>query len=780
MFRDGPRPRRLGHAMGWFVCMAVWLAAATGAGTVDELVEDSPVVKREGSSPSPTVEQGVEEVKQERRALDETVWSMEVLAQRYEESFVKLWDDLRAAENKYSVFRDFKFDQLTLPSRSGTESHEMGIGTMLFEGERRTLTMADFDQFLTRIEGMGYVIDHTEWHHGEFGRDADGQARSTVSITMHVQKPSRMQRFIVRGSLRVEWSENQDPNGNTIPARIDVTDLTFTGRNGPPIFREVMVESFPGSGFILTYDLNRDGRSEVIIPQGNYLYWNRPSQVFEKDVFLDYPMGSIKAGVFADFTGDGIADFMGARKGTRGALLLFEGNEQGRFPDYPKTVLGEDAQLNEAIAFATGDIDADGDVDLWVAQYKDPYIGGQMPTPYYDANDGFPGYLLVNQGNGEFIDATEPAGLAGKRHRRSFGSSFADLDEDGDLDLLVVSDFAGIDVHYNDGAGHFSDVTAQVVGEVSNFGMSHTYGDYNLDGKLDFYVIGMSSTTARRLDYMNVGRAEFPEYQQMRRRMGYGNRMYCGADRKGVFEQPAFNDQVARTGWSWGSTSFDFDNDGDLDIYIANGHNSNQSAKDYCTTFWTHDIYAGCSLDDPALGEFFAKNYMAVRKEGVSWNPYETNHLFLNEGGEHFINVAYLLGAGHVYDSRNVISDDFDLDGRPDLLFMGRRWDQKKGNLYFLSNVNPEAKHWVGVRLQEEPGNSPMGATVTVTYPGGTQKARFVTGDSFKSQHALLKHFGLGDHDKIDSIEVRWLGGAVKKLENPEIDRYYTISSTEG
>mgnify|MGYP003336824970 CR=1 FL=1 len=73
-------------------------------------------------------------------------------------------------------------------------------------------------------------------------------------------------------------------------------------------------------------------------------------------------------------------------------------------------------------------------------QYKLPYVAGQMPTPYYDANDGFPGYLLRNDGHGNFTDATAASGLASKRFRRSYSASFVDLDEDGDVDLVVVSD----------------------------------------------------------------------------------------------------------------------------------------------------------------------------------------------------------------------------------------------------------------------------------------------------------------------------------------------------
>ena len=71
---------------------------------------------------------------------------------------------------------------------------------------------------------------------------------------------------------------------------------------------------------------------------------------------------------------------------------------------------------------------------MLVAQYLPPYAHGQMPTPYYDANDGPPLYLLRNRGDGHFDDVTAGSGLEAKRGRRVFAASLVDLDEDGHLD----------------------------------------------------------------------------------------------------------------------------------------------------------------------------------------------------------------------------------------------------------------------------------------------------------------------------------------------------------
>ncbi len=91
---------------------------------------------------------------------------------------------------------------------------------------------------------------------------------------------------------------------------------------------------------------------------------------------------------------------------------------------------------------------------------------------------------------------------------------------------MIFSDFAGIDVYENDGAGYFEDVTTDWVGESRLFGMSATFGDYNLDGRLDFFASGMASTTARRLELMKAGRRDRADIHLWRSRMGYGNRMY--------------------------------------------------------------------------------------------------------------------------------------------------------------------------------------------------------------------------------------------------------------
>ena len=155
----------------------------------------------------------------------------------------------------------------------------------------------------------------------------------------------------------------------------------------------------------------------------------------------------------------------------------------------------------------------------------------------------------------------------------------------------------------------------------------------------------------------------------------------------------------------------------------------------------------------------------------------------MNQSGEDFVNVAFIMNVALGEDSRNVISDDFNGDGRPDLLVTSthREWtpDREYNTLRLLINRWPIQNNWIGVRLQIEAGGpSTIGAVIRVRTDSSEQLAHIVTGDSFRSQHAPMKHFGLGSNTAVDSIEVRWPDGTKEVLKNPAINTYHAIGSS--
>ncbi|HEY5658766.1 MAG TPA: CRTAC1 family protein [Myxococcota bacterium] len=727
--------------------------------------------------------------KTRRAERDATIWADEVLGREYERTLISLWDGLLQARRgrdharKVEVLASIAFESLTLGTPQRTETLDHGIEIFEFAPPKRTLGPEAWGALVRKLAGDGYRLVQSEWYHTRFSPPSeDAPARSRVAMVLHVIDTAGQRRFIVEGELGVEWSARRDARGDFVPARIDAGELRMLVRAGAPAFRRVLSVEQPIQDKlspihpVLLYDLDKDGLLDAVLVRASRVLRNRGGGSFQNEPLLDDPFALMETaltetGVIADLNGDSNPDLLSTR--ARGDLVLFLGDARGRFPDEPKVTRFEQPLRGPSV-LSVGDIDGDRDLDVWLAQYKPPYLGGQMPTPYYDANDGHPAYLLLNDGAGNFTDATEAAGLAERRFRRTYASSFFDLDGDGDLDLLVVSDFAGIDLYHNDGSGHFTDANRTVRGDRHLFGMSASFADYDLDGNLDFFVAGMASPTAQRIHALGLGREDHPEVQAMRLSMAFGNRMYLGGN--GGWREPEFSDQIARTGWTWGTTAFDFDNDGDPDLFAANGHVSGESARDYYHNFWCHDVYDGTSEPNEALGVLFTEKMRGLAMGVESWDGHQKNHLLMNRAGKGFVNVAFLMGVADEFDSRSAVSGDLDLDGRVDLVVVEDRATQgQKLHIYRNQLETPNA--WIGVRLQEEGGGvSPVGASVVVRTAQRAQEKRIITGDTIMGQHGNTLHFGLGEETRVESIEVRWPDGATRVLRKPEAGHYHSVA----
>jgi hypothetical protein len=733
----------------------------------------------------------------ERKRLDQTVWAPEVEAQRYEAAFVKFWDRERSARNneKFTVFAEFPLrGKISFGTPSITETLEAGISLTSFQSEPSlTFNSTEWGEFVRSIQDSGVAIIQTEWHHSRFVPPTESSPpSSTIAFTIHAAREATHTRFAVKGDLQVIWVAAEEDGTPVEPVAdsIAVKGLTLQERSDKGRFnefksikhdRDESISAFP----LLVYDLDNDGLSDIIIPRWNCVYRNLGerrfwrSRLFETPVPTPVPIS--ETGVISDFNGDGNADLIIV--GTDGSPYFCAGTRKGKFPDEP--IVCADIKFNMPTATTAGDIDGDGDLDLWMTQYKLSFKDGQMPTPFYDANDGYPSFLLINDGTGKFTDATEDSGLSPLRNRRSYSASFIDLDADGDLDLINVSDYAGLDIYRNTGRGDFELATDSFVDDRHFFGMGHTFGDYNQDGLLDIYVIGMSSTTARRLDQLDLGRENRPDVHRMRAAMGYGNRLYYGTSEGKFREDPVVAAAVARTGWSWGATSFDFDLDGDQDIYVANGHRSGKSCEDYCSTFWRHDIYTGDSVAKPEILEVFNVTLGDLNRDQISWNGYEKNVLFLNQQDkpEPFINSSFMFGGALAFDARSVVSDDFDADGRPDLAIVDSAWNGRgfASTYHILGNDidTGRPRNWFSVRLRESPGPgfSPNGAKVVITDDQHRVQTRWiVTGDSFVCQHAPVAHFGLGSATQVKSLAVTWPNGPTVEYDaGPAVNTSLTL-----
>ncbi|MCA9211991.1 MAG: ASPIC/UnbV domain-containing protein, partial [Planctomycetales bacterium] len=228
------------------------------------------------------------------------------------------------------------------------------------------------------------------------------------------------------------------------------------------------------------------------------------------------------------------------------------------------------------------------------------------------------------------------------------------------------------------------------------------------------------------------------------------------------------------------TTACDFDLDGDTDIYVANGFRSGDSCQDYCTTYWTHDIYTGTSNASKDLALFFADSMRELNSRAISWNGYEHNSFLLNLGEHGFVNVSHLFAVGFEYDSRAVVGADLDRDGRVDLLvaeylFDGRGFEL---SLHVYRNNLPISNNWLGVDLANL-NHRPIGAKVTVTTNAGDHVRHYVTGDSFLSQHPATLHFGLSN-SQAESVQIRWPNGDVDQFDEIPQNGFLRTSDDSG
>ena len=735
---------------------------------------------------------GVENLFKERSELNQTVWKQEIQAQEHEEAFIRLWDSLRPAENAYPILKDFPFKTIRWGEIVDRKTLEHGIHVGKMQGLEKLVTHEQWVAWLTELEKAGIVLEQSEWHHKRFDVNEDGSKESTVSFALHVVGEKSNARYTLDGLLRVYWEEEKGDRGYHEPNKIDVVKLDVQSRVGQSLFTRMGTFDIPPGdrGPALFYDLNKDGHSEIVLPSANKIAWHT-GKGFDMQDLGKGPIKGAKAALIGDFDRDGYVDLMiegyvhlsEIGPSTKG-VFLFKGDSSGAISDQPLQVEISSSLFNTPgeTTMTSGDIDGDGDLDLLIGQYKEPYLEGHFPTPFYDSKDGYPMYLLINDGSGlAFSDETEARGITDKRYRRVFSASFVDYDDDLDLDLIVVSDFAGVDLYRNDGDGRFEDVTDEAFENRFLFGMAHSIADFNYDGILDFYTIGMSSTTASRLEYMGAAREDFQDRTDKRVPMTYGNRLYYG-NGDGTFHQPKASDAVARTGWSWGVVTVDFDNDGDLEFYVANGHDSRETCRDYCPSFWTDDIYRGTSKDNPLLKDYFTQKIEEKADKGISYNGFEHCFLFTPMDDGKIRNISWLGDVAIERDSRLVIAADVNGDGKLDLIVDSNapNWDAMRDptELTVYANTFPSSYNWIAVTVDYGPGQPFVeGAKVVVTGGGRKHTASLANGDSFETQHSNTRHFGLGKIEQIDSIEVTWIDGSKKRIENPDINKVHLVSA---
>ena len=140
---------------------------------------------------------------EERQKLNATVWSDEVMAQKFEEPFIDLWDRIRASEDKIGELTRFAFEDLTLGMPSEATPHDHHIEAFRCDNGTMTFTPEQWTSWLKDWQDSGLRMIQAEFHHSRFQPD-DESPHSDVSFLLDLVNESEETYYNIRGKLEVD------------------------------------------------------------------------------------------------------------------------------------------------------------------------------------------------------------------------------------------------------------------------------------------------------------------------------------------------------------------------------------------------------------------------------------------------------------------------------------------------------------------------------------------------------------------------------------------------
>jgi hypothetical protein len=484
--------------------------------------------------------------------------------------------------------------------------------------------------------------------------------------------------------------------------------------------------------------------------------------------------------------------------------VSFMGYSQILFTDVTTTAgVSFNSDIVESVAW--GDYDNDGDQDLLLST---------------DTQNR----LMRNDGGDVFTDVSNTVNLIESFHNT--GCVFADFDNDGNLDIYIVSLNGDIDedlLYRNTGAtGGFSfqRVLSSASGIAASGGRNRGMAvlDYNRDGLLDVWV---NSSVKDKL-YRNNGNFSFTNVSISAgivesniievgnvptdinndgwvdvftgNRSSVQNSLYIN-NGDGTFTDNAAAAGINAVGLGMGVLSFDYDNDLDMDFYWTTWpHDVGQTvpAQDFQPnafyqnqgnlTFTDVTVATGtgdasgwgisantADINNDGFVDFFVSNgFRATSTQSV---------LFLNNGGINFSDITTSTFGNITWDARGVAFADYDNDGDLDVVLTGGPNVDTK----LWRNDTNTTNNWVTFNLIGTSSQiNAIGARVELT-AGGLTTVKEVSGGAGRgSFNSLPLEFGLGTASNISKIVVRWPNGDREEFLNFSINQFHTIVEGTG
>lgn len=596
------------------------------------------------------------------------------------------------------------------------------------------------------------------------------------------------------------WAELVVPRGEAVGfERMDPSVLGLDFQNH--LSEEAIVANrnlLNGSGVALG-DVTGDGRPDLYLARlegPNRLYENLGGWRFldiTDSAGVALPDQFSTGTTFADVDGDADLDLLVSANGADTRLFLNDGG--GRFAEAAGALSTGDTPGSTSMALA--DVDLDGDLDLYVANYKEhsvrdlwPYeqefrfiverVDGEyrVREKYRDHyrlelrdsvlvwfEEGEQDRLFLNDGSGRF----ESIGLDGvlfdadgtpiDEPLRDWGlhARFHDITADGWPDLYVANDFESPDrIWVNRGDGTFQAAPPLAARKGSLSSMAVDFSDVDRDGLTDFFVVEMLSRDhEKRLRQMGtmapspqpVGAIDNqPQYM--------GNTLFMNRG-DGTFAEVAEQAGVRRSDWSWATLFLDVDLDGFEDILVSTGHHYDVQDSDA----------------NQLIRNRTAMGRLDLERSMLLFPPLEvTNALFRNRGDGSFEEVSGDWGFAEPDVSHGMALADLDGDGDLDLVVNRLGYD-----VAVYRNLASAAR--VQVRLRgQAPNTAGVGAVVRLLGGPVTQAKELGAGGTYLSGSDPSWTFATGDAPGPFTLEVEWPGGGTSVVDDVRTNRIYEVT----
>ncbi len=490
---------------------------------------------------------------------------------------------------------------------------------------------------------------------------------------------------------------------------------------GVPAFQEIPTPfthvweepSHPFSGAAVI-DVDGDGRHEVFLGggrgQADMLLAFRDGKLTDIARAAGLGKGAVAShgAAATDIDNDGDVDLLV----TRDDGLVAHVNHGGRFA--ARDIAIELPADSVALSVSVADIDQDGDADLYLSVFV--AFPSFRSATFNDPTHAKKNILLRNDGGLKFTDITHQAGVAGLQN--TFHATFANLDGDGDQDLILSQNTGEVEILENLGDGTFRNVWTKTG---YGFWMGLAVGDMDRDGDLDIFASNAGTSIPKFLTAGDIRDDQRHNIDWIMMRNDGGLK----------FADVTQAMQLDGYGFAWGAQFEDLNNDGAQDLLVAQNYIK-----------WP--LHKLAPLPGKALLQLSAGNGAAPA--------------FFQVPGLNLDNAEF---------GQSPVIMDIDADGRPDVL-----WLNMDGPLKAYLNKTTET--FVTVRLPDAPAAA--GALVRVTTDTGTvHERRLVTSTGLMTDPTPDLYFALPGAKGIARIEVTTLTG--KRIERlaPPVNRVVAI-----